>query len=230
MSGFKLGGALGRRLHEALGARPEQRDAETDRATREARHRHETRLEERRSEFDRLRSDVEQFPEFVLDLQAGEAMFTHVYRALSLPFMNEFVTYGLTAPAHRLHEAIERVGIPGMREVVDWHVRVKPAKQGRSDMPWDYVQLKSKLQPEVYTIDRQTMENQPGDLDWLIRQLSHLEVRNRPKDHVFEGKRLKVHVRLYAYWSGSLSFDRQGVALGLKRVGIYTGRGVDVPG
>lgn len=208
-----------------FGRQPEQSDAEVDRETREARNRHETRLEERRSEFDRLRLRVEELPEFALDLQPGEAMFSHVYKPLSMPYAGIHESYGLTAPYGRLREAVADAEA---QAVMDRWLAVKPARTGRSDMPWDYVQLKSRVQPEVYTIDRQTMENQPGDLDWLIRQLARLEVRNRPKDHVFEGRRLKVHAKLYAYWSGNLRYDRQGVALGLRRVGIYTGRGVDV--
>ena len=35
-------------------------------------------------------------------------------------------------------------------------------------MPWDYVGLRSKLRPEVYTIGQDGRENQPDDLDWLM--------------------------------------------------------------
>lgn len=219
MSGFRLGGALGRRLHEALGARPEQRDTETDRATRDARIEHETRLEERRSEFDRLRSEVEDLPEFAIDLEAGEHLFASVYEPAVLRLREGYDApgmYGITVPAERLGYHLP----DGAMEMLAGHLKVRPARSGRSDMPWDYVGIRSKARPEVYTIAPDGRENQPDDLDWLIREVQRIEARNRHADLVFTGRRLKVHAKLYAYWSGSLSFDRQGIAIGLRRVGI----------
>lgn len=223
MSGFELGGALGRRLHKALGGRPEQRDAETDRATRDARIEHETRLEQRRSEFDLLRAKVEELPEFAIDLQADEHMFASIYNPAILR-LREGVDapgmYGITIPAERLGFALPDDAMT----MLAGNLKVRPAKSGRSDMPWDYVGIRSKIRPEVYTIAQGGYENHPGDLDWLVREIQRLEVRNRHMDLVFTGKPLKVHAKLYAYWSGSLSFDRQGIGIGLKRVGIKTGR------
>lgn len=217
--GFRLGGALGRRLHEALGGRAEHSDAETDRATREARIEHETRLEERRSEFDRLRTEVEDLPEFAIDLEAGQHLFASIYTPAILRLREGYDApgmYGITVPAERLGYALPDDAMA----MLAGHLKVRPAKSGRSDMPWDYVGLRSKMRPEVYTIGQDGRENQPDDLDWLIREVQRIEARNRHADLVFTGKRLRVHGKLYAYWSGSLSFDRQGIAIGLRRVGV----------
>ena len=220
---IELGGALGRRLHKALGGRPEERDAETDRATREARIEHETRLEQRRSEFDLLREKVEELPEFAIDLKADEHMFASIYTPYGMPFKTGLscpLMYGITIPAERFGFAID----DDIMTMLHGQLKVRPAKSGRMDMPWDSVHLKSKIQPEVYTIGQGGHENHPGDLDWLIREIQRLEVRNRQMDLVFTGKPLKVHGKLYAYWSGSLNYDRQGIAIGLKRIGVKTGR------
>lgn len=189
-----------------------QSEAELDRETEEARRRHDEALLRRRTEFDRLRAEVEALPEFAARLQPGEAMFTSVYRPARGPAGFDLPdTYGLTLPAERVLAETGPVG---------W-LSVRPAREGRADMPWDYVRVKSQARPEVYTVGTTMRENDPADVDWLVAELARLDARNRPRDHVLEGRRLTVHFKPYAYWSGRLgSMDRQGVALGLRRVGV----------
>lgn len=208
-----------------FGRKTEHSDAEVDRETEEARQRHETRLEERRALHDLLRAEVDEMPEVALVLEPGERAFTSVYtlpRVSGMP--SDFKPkYGMTVPAQRVLDAYAD---PEWKRLLVTHANFRPASNGRSDMPWDYARLANGVAPEVYTIDKQTMENQPSDLDWLISELARIEVRNRPRDNVFEGRKLKVHLRPYAYWTGSLSFDKAGIGLSLKRVGLYTGRGL----
>ena len=54
----------------------------------------------------------------------------------------------------------------------------------------------------------------------LEEKLAKLEARNLTRDHIFSGRHLRVHARLYAYWSGSMRYDRMGVGLTLLRVGV----------
>lgn len=220
MTNFNLGGGLGRRLSEALGRRTEESDAEVDRATRDARIEHEKRLEARRSDFDRLRHRIEEMPSFVMALKPNEAMFTSIYKPTTLRLREGFEVeghYGMTIPAERLDEAVQ--DHEARAAIAEW-VRINPPNHGRSQIPFAYLGLKSKRAPEVYTIGQTGRENDDADLLWLANQLAMLEARNLTRDHVFSGKELLVHARLYAYWSGSLQYDRQGVAVALTRVGV----------
>lgn len=208
-----------------FGSRAEQPEDETDRATREARIEHETRMEQRRAQADLLRDEVAEMPEVAVLLEPGRFSFASIYTAPSVVGLPEGMKpqYGLTIPAETVLEAYAD---PDWKRLLLTYASFKPATYGRSNMPWDYARLSNRIRPEVYTIDRQTMENQPSDLDWLITELARLKVRNRPEDHVFEGRKLKVHFRPFAYWTGSLHHDRSGIGLSLKRVGVHTGRGL----
>lgn len=203
-----------------FGRRRDKTEAELDRETEEARRRHEERLKERSDVVDALRAEVDEMPEVAITLEAGEFAFASVY---STPIAHDMPDgfkpqYGMTVPADRVLAAFAD---PDWKRLLLTYASFKPADGGRSSMPWDYARLSNRNRPEVYTISKLGMENLPEDLDRLIAQFLRLEARNRPRDCVFEGKRLKVHLRPYVYWTGSLSYDKLGIGLSFKRVGVY---------
>lgn len=224
MSEFIAHSGFGKRLSEAFGIRTEESDAEADRETRKARSEHDAALEARRADFELLRSRIEAMPTFVLKLAPNEAMFSCIYKPAILRLRDGQEvdgSYGMVVPAERLDQAVFDAET---RAVIAQHVAVKAPNSGRTPIPFASIYVKSKHRPEVYTIGQGQRENEAEDLQRLVDKLAKLEARNLTRDHIFSGRHMHVHARLYAYWSGPTQYERQyerqGVGVALMRVGV----------
>lgn len=174
----------------------------------------QAKLDARRSEFEELKERIDELPEVVIDFEPGEVYFPAIYNPATFPGPEQMPSwYGVTIPASRILTEVDS-------HVASWLLgNVRPAA---GHCPFERLHLKSKHRPEVYTISSHGKgDNYHEDLDSLHTQLTRLDVRNRPRDHLFIGRRVRVHAKPYAYWSGSLHFDRQGVGMGLRKIGIW---------
>lgn len=182
----------------------------------------ETAHERRAREFEELRAEIEAMAEVTLDLEPGELYFPSIYKPVSpgnVPDMP--ANYGLTLPAGKLLPVVDGL-------VAGWLLgSLKPPTKY---VEFDSLHVRSRARPRVYTIGLDGTEDSRADLRRLSEDLEVLDAQNRPRDHLFLGRRVRVTIQPYAYWSnqyGSAPVDRMGVGLGLRRVGVWAGEAYD---
>ncbi|MNV95720.1 hypothetical protein D3C71_1906430 [compost metagenome] len=103
------------------------------------------------------------------------------------------------------------------------YLHVTKARADGRGLDHEHVSLRSRIRPEVYTLDHdKALENEPGRLDRLVKELERLDARNLPRDRVFLGRRCRVHAKLFAYWTGGSypRMDRMDLKLGVLKVGV----------
>lgn len=113
--------------------------------------------------------------ELVVDVPAGAHFFRNIYEPAT-PF-GDVDMYGLCMYSELLPPWL----LPSLR--------IKPAKP-EVGLERSYLVMNSKKQPRV--------GRGPADARALLHQLELLGAENRPKDHLFEGERLRLHLR--GFW------------------------------
>lgn len=174
----------------------------------------QAKLDARRSEFEELKERIDELPEVVIDFEPGEIYFPAIYNPATFNGSQELPSwYGLTVPASRVLTEVDS-------HVASWLVsNVRPAA---GHCPFERLHFKSKHRPEVYAMNSRDFENGTESLASILAELQSLDVRNKPRDHLFIGRKVRVHAKAYAYWSSQLNFDRQGVGMGLKKIGVWS--------
>jgi len=171
----------------------------------------------REHKFKELQAEIEAVAEITLDLEPGELYFPGIYQPVTITGVdNAPQNYGLTLPAVRV--------LPLVDDLVAGWLRgsLKPPTKY---VEFDSLHVRSRARPKVYTIGLDGAEDTRVDLVRLTEDLSILDAQNRPRDHVFIGRRVRVTIKPYAYWARPI--DRMGVGLGLRRIGVHVGEAYD---
>ncbi len=177
----------------------------------------ETAQERRAREFEELRAEIEAMAEITLDLEPGELYFPSIYKPMTMMGIDDApANYGLVLPAGRVLPLVDGL-------VAGW--LLGSLKAPTKYVEFDSLNVRSRARPRVYTIGLDGSEDRRIDLRALSEDLEVLDAQNRPRDHVFIGRRVRVTIKPYAYWAQPI--DRMGVGLGLRRVGVWVGEARD---
>lgn len=179
----------------------------------------ETAQERRAREFGELQAEIEAMAEITLDLEPGELYFPSIYKPMTVTGVDapaNWANYGLVLPADRVLPLVDGL-------VAGW--LLGSLKAPTKYVEFDSLSVRSRARPRVYTIGLDGTEDRRIDLRTLSEDLEVLDAQNRPRDHVFIGRRVRVTIKPYAYWAQPI--DRMGVGLGLRRVGVWIGEAHD---
>ena len=177
----------------------------------------ETAQERRTREFDELQAEIEAMAEITLDLEPGELYFPSIYKPMTITGIDGApANYGLVLPASRILPLVDGL-------VAGW--LLGSLKTPTKYVEFDSLNARSRARPRVYTIGLDGTEDRRIDLRTLSEDLEVLDAQNRPRDHVFIGRRVRVTIKPYAYWAKPI--DCMGVGLGLRRVGVWIGEAHD---
>lgn len=174
----------------------------------------QTKLDARRSEFEELKERIDELPEVVIDLGPGEIYFPAIYQPATFAGAPEMQSwYGITIPALSVLTKVDS-------QTASWLVR--NVRHSLGPCPFERLRLKSKHRPEVYVMGMNGEENYPADMASVHAELIALDIRNCPRDYLFISRKVRVHAKLYAYWFNKFHFDRQGIGISLRKIGVWS--------